>query len=310
MAEFVYLNGEFVPEERATVSVKTHALQYGTGCFEGIRGYWNGSQQQLFLFRLQEHYERMALSASILCIDLPHDPDEMVRLTVELLRRNNLNEDVYVRPFAYKADPRISVQLRGIKDGFCIYSVPFGNYIDVDRGIRCCISSWRRIEDNTIPARAKVTGGYINSALAKQEALDNGYDEAILLDSSGHISEGSGENLFMVVGGKLVTPPVSDNILVGITRHTIMTIAQEELGIETIERPIDRTELYVADEILLCGTGAQIAPVAHVDHRLIGRGSYRGDIGPVTAQLQQLYFSVVRGEHSKYRHWCTPVYEK
>ena len=301
----VFMNGKFVPANEAHVGVMSHALSYGTGCFEGIRGYWNDQTKEVYLFRLREHYERLHRSCRIVNIALPYSVDELIAITVDLVRRNNLHENCYVRPFAYKADEIIGVRLNQLEDAFLIYTVPMGDYVATD-GLRCGVSSWRRVDDNMIPARAKISGTYVNSAFAKSEALMNGFDEAIMLTSEGHVSEGSAENLFMLVGGELVTPPASENILLGITRETVMQLARRELDRITRERQIDRTELYIADEIFLTGTGAQLAPVVEVDHRPVGTGK----VGPLTHALQQTYHEVVRGMRPEYGEWLTPVYGK
>lgn len=298
------MNGEFIPVERGVVSVRTHAFAYGTGCFEGIRGYWNEDDEQVYLFRLREHYRRLLNSCKILQISLPYTVEQLIEISIELVRRNGQRQDVYLRPMAYKSDQIIGVRLHGLTDQLIITAEPLGNYIDVS-GLRCGVSSWRRIDDNAIPARAKITGAYVNSGFAKSEAMQNGFDEAIMLTHDGHVSEGSAENIFLVVDGELVTPAPTENILLGITRDTMMELATRELGRITRERQIDRTELYTADEIFLCGTGAQIAPVVSVDHRPIGDGK----VGPISSELQRLYFDVVRGRKPEYKtQWCTPVY--
>jgi branched-chain amino acid aminotransferase len=303
MAKFAFFDGKVVPLEDAKVSIQTHALQYGTGCFEGVRAYWNPDEKQLFIFRLKEHFERLHESAHILHIHIPYTVEQMVEITVDLLKREEYHEDVYIRPFAYKNGTAIGVNMIGVPDGFAIYSSPFGRYMEKEEGARVMVSSWRRNNDNSIPARAKVTGGYINSALIKTEATMNGYDEAIVLNEDGHVSEGSAENLFIIRRGKLVTPPVTENILEGITRATIMQIAREVLGWEVSERCIDRSELYICEEAFFCGTGVQIAAIASVDQRMIGIGS----IGPKVSQIRDLYFRIVRGYETRYRAWCTPV---
>ncbi|MCX6028663.1 MAG: branched-chain amino acid transaminase [Chloroflexi bacterium] len=301
-----YFEGKFVPIEQAKISVMTHGFNYGTGVFEGIRAYWNADHEQLYVLRLREHYERLLQSAKILMMQLKLTADEMSSLTVELLRREGYREDVYVRPLAYKANEIIGVRLHNLRDEFAIWTQPMGRYMDKEEGAKVCVSSWRRNDDNSIPPRGKVTGSYVNSALVKTEAQLNGFDEAIVLNADGHVSEGSAENIFMLRGGKLVTPGATANILEGITRQGVIALAKDELGIETAERQIDRSELYLADEVFFCGTGVQIASIISVDHRPIGSGV----LGPVTAQLRDLYFKAVRGELPKYRHWCTPVYEK
>ena len=304
MPKHAFFKGQIVPIEEANVSIMTHGFNYGTGCFEGIRAYWNGDEGQLYVFRLKEHYERMHRSARILRIDLPFSANELSESTLELLRREGYREDAYIRPLAYKASEIIGVRLHDLEDGFAIFAVPFGRYIENEEGAHVCISSWRRVDDNATPARAKITGAYINSALSKTDAVLSGYDEALVLSQSGHISEGSAENVFMVRDGVLITPPVTSNILEGITRETIITLAREEMGIQTVERPIDRSEAYVCDEAFFTGTGVQVAAITQIEHRPIGSGT----IGPVVARLRELYFDVVRGKNPKYRHWCTPVY--
>jgi branched-chain amino acid aminotransferase len=299
-----YFEGNVIPLADAKIGILTHAMSYGTGCFEGIRAYWNEDHQQLYMFRAREHYDRLHSSSKVLLITLKHSPQELTDMTGELLRRSGIYTDAYIRPMAYKADEVIGVRLHNLRDELYITVQPFGNYIDIDRALNVGVSSWKRIDDNMIPARAKVTGAYVNSAFAKSEALLNGFDEAIMLDSNGHVSEGSAENLFMFRDGAAHTPPVTDNILEGITRLTIMTLLKEELHIPVVERTIDRTELYACDELLLCGTGAQIAPVGSVDHRPIGKGG----VGEVGRALQNLYFDVVKGNVPKYREWCTPVH--
>ena len=299
----VFLNGEIIPADQARVGVMTHAISYGTGCFEGIRGYYNPDKDEVYVFRAREHYERLHRSCRILKVNLPYTVDELVEITSELIRRNGFHENCYIRPFAYKADEIIGVKLNDLVDHFVIYTVPMGDYVSTT-GLRCGVSSWRRVDDNAIPARAKISGAYVNSAFAKTEALTNGYDEAIMLTGEGHVSEGSAENIFLMVNNELVTPPPTENILVGITRDSVIQVARRELDRITRERVIDRTELYVADEIFLTGTGAQIAPVIEVDHRPIGTGK----IGPVASEIQRVYAEVVRGMRPEYMDWLTPVY--
>ncbi len=303
-AKELFMNGEFIPAEQGVISVRTHGFSYGTGCFEGIRGYWNEKDQQVYLFRLREHYKRFLNSCKILQISLPYTIDQLIDLSVELVQRNGQKQNVYLRPVAYKGDQTIGVRLHGLQDHFIITAEPMGEYIDTT-GLHCGVSSWRRVDDNAIPARAKLTGAYVNSAFAKTEAMQNGFDEAIMLTHDGHVSEGSAENIFLVMNGELVTPAATENILLGITRETIIELARRELGRITRERQVDRTELYIADEIFLCGTGAQIASVVRVDHRPVGDGKP----GPIASAIQQLYFDIVRGNIPEYREqWCTPVY--
>jgi branched-chain amino acid aminotransferase len=299
-----YFEGQFVPLEQARVSIMTHAFNYGTGVFEGIRAYWNAEQEQLYVFRLHEHSERLLRSAKTLRMELGLGVDQLDALVLELLRREGYREDAYIRPLAYKADQIIGVRLHNLQDRLAIFATPFGKYIEKQDGASVCVSSWRRNDDNAIPARAKVTGAYVNSAFIKSEAQLNGFDEAIVLNQDGHVSEGSAANLFIVRGKGLITPPTTANILEGITRETVIALAKAELGIETVERQIDRSELYVADEVFFCGTGVEVTAIGSVDHYQVGRGG----VGPVTRQLRDLYFRVARGEVEKYRHWCAPVY--
>jgi len=300
---YSYFKGQFVPDEEAKISIQNNTFQYGTGVFEGIRAYWNSQSRQLYVFRLREHFVRMLSNCRVLKLTIGKDEKELSEITVELLRKNRPETDTYIRPIAYIDHLGLGPKFVGYPTGFAMYTIPLGDYID-SAGIRVAFSSWRRIGDNTIPARCKVTGGYVNSALAKTEALEHGYDEAIFLTQDGSISEGSAENIFLIRGGKLITPSPSEDVLEGITRDTVIELAREDLGIETIERSIGRTELYVADEAFLCGTGAQVSPIIEIDKRPLGSGT----IGPITSKIQSLYFDVVKGNQKKYLHWLTPVY--
>ena len=304
MPPYAFFHKQFMPLSEAKIGVLTHALHYGTACFEGIRGNWNKEREQLFLFRMKDHYERMLSGCRIMKIDLPYSADELCRLTVELVQNSAYREDVYIRPLAYKSSEAIGVRLHDLEDDFLIVITTLPAYLDAEKGVRCCISSWRRIDDTMIPARGKITGIYANNALAKTEANERGFDEAILLTHDGHVSEGSGENIFLVIGGKLVTPPSSDNILMGITRDTVIQLARRELGIETVERQIDRSELYVAEEAFFTGTAAHVSPIVEVDNRMVGDG----EIGKITKELQGFYFQIIQGKNSKYLDWCTPAY--
>lgn len=301
---WVFFDGDFKRYHDVRIGAMTHALHYGTGCFEGIRAYWNPQHEQLYLLQGVAHYERLRNSAKVLRMELPYTTEELVTITLELLRRNEYRTDTYVRPLLFKSVEQIGVLLHGLPESFLIYTAPFGKYVETESGIRCMVSSWRRVPDSALPARAKVTGAYVNSALAKSEAIENGYDEAIVLTQDGHVSEGSAENLFMFKDGSWVTPPVSDDILEGITRRLVIGLVRDELGLPVIERSIDRTELYTCDELFLCGTGAQISPVVEVDRRKVGNGR----VGELTQELQQVYFGAVRGENPKYREWSVPVY--
>ncbi len=302
--KYAFFKGQIVPIERAKVSIMTHALHYGTGCFEGIRAYWNDEDEELYILKAREHYQRLHRSCHIINISLPYDVDTLCDITLELLRKEGFREDTYIRPLAYKSTEGIGVRIHDLEDEFAIFATPFGRYIEKEEGAKVGVSSWRRISDNAIPARAKITGAYINSAFIKSEAMMNGYDEAIVLTQDGHVSEGSAENLFIVREGKLITSPVTEDILEGITRAGLMELAQNELGIEVVERHIDRSELYVAEEAFFCGTGVQIVAITSIDHRTVGTG----EVGPIVRRLRDLYFQIVRGKNEKYAPWLTPVY--
>jgi branched-chain amino acid aminotransferase len=302
-SSYAYLRQRIVPLEEATVPVMTHAFLYGTAVFEGVRGNWSDDQGATLLFRPKEHFERLKKSAHIMHIGLPQSADELVDITSQVVATCGFREDVYIRPIAYKSGEVIGPRLDGVDDDFMVFVIPFGNYLEVDAGIRCQTSTWRRVPDTSIPARAKVNGLYVNSALAKTEAVENGYDEAIMLNDDGHVSEGSGENLAMVRHGRLIMPERSDNVLEGITLDSVCTLARDELGLEVIERTIDRSELYVADEVFLTGTAAHISPVVELDRRAVGDGH----VGPTTARLQKLFFDAIRGRNAKYASWVHAV---
>ncbi len=303
MPQFAYYQKKFMPLSEARLNLMTNFMHYGTGVFEGIRGNWNEERKQIYLFRLKEHYERLFAGCRMLKIDLPYTTDELCKITVELVKQSDLKENIYIRPVAYKSSETMGVRLHNLESDFFAFVMPWGRYLDTDK-CRVGVSSWRRPGGNFASPQSKICGGYVNSAFAKTEAHDNGYDEAILLNEYGRVSEGSGENIFLVINGKLVTPSIYENILVGITRNTIIELAKDELGIETEERPIERTELYTAQEAFFTGTAAHVAPIAEIDHRLVGDG----EIGPISKKLQALYYDVIEGRNPKYMQWCTPVY--
>ncbi|HEU5380561.1 MAG TPA: branched-chain amino acid transaminase [Ktedonobacteraceae bacterium] len=300
---FVYFEGRIVPMGEAKVSIATHALHYGTACFEGIRGYWNEAHEKLYILKLRAHYERMANSWNTLMMRPRESIDDLCELTIELVRKHGHRSDVYIRPLAYKASRTIKLTLSSLEDALAIYLFPMGNYVDISAGLSVCTSSWRRANSNAMPVRAKVTGAYINSCLAVDDATAAGFDEAIMLTDDGTVSEGSSCNLFIVRNGKLATPALSEDILEGITRNVLISMIGQELGLEVEQRRIDRTELYASDEIFLCGTGVQVSPVTSVDRRPVGTGKP----GPLTLQLQQTYLAACRGENPRYSDWVTPV---
>ena len=298
-----YFQGKIVPYSEARVGVATHALNYGTAVFGGMRGYWNEEKERLFVFRPLDHYRRFLNSCRIMCMEFGQTPESLTDLTLELLRRDAYRQDIYIRPLAYKSEEGIGVRLHDLKEDLTIFAMPFGQYIKNDTNAHVTISSWRRIDDNMIPARGKISGAYASSALIKTDAARAGFDEALVLTQEGHLTEGSAMNIFMVRDGILVTPPITDNILEGITRRSVMELARNELGLTVVERPIDRTEVYICEELFLTGTAAQVTVVTKVDYRPIGKGL----MGPIAGKLRELFLEVVRGKNPKYAHWNTVV---
>ena len=297
-----YFEGQFVPMSEAKVSIMTHAFMYGTATFEGIRAYWNEDQQQLFGLKMREHVERIRQSCRILLMDDIPSVDELIGLIVETVRRNGFREDVYIRPSFYKSTAAIGVRLHDLENQLYIIAIPFGNYIDTESGVRVMTSTWRRNSDDALPARGKIVGGYVNMAFQKTEAELNGFDEAVVLTADGHVNEASAANIFVVRDGVALTPPVSDDLLEGVTRRALMELLGNE-GIPVEVRSIDRSELYVADEAFLCGTGVQVSPIVEVDHRPVGSG----EIGPIGRLVRDRYFDAVRGRLPDYAHWLTPI---
>jgi branched-chain amino acid aminotransferase len=297
-----YFEGEFVALRDAKVSIMTHAFMYGTATFEGIRAYWNAEQGKLYGLKIREHVERIRQSCRILLMENVPSVDELTGLIVETIRRNAFREDAYIRPSFYKSTKAIGVRLHHLENELYIIAIPFGNYVDTETGIRVMTSSWRRNADEALPARGKIVGGYVNMAFQKSEAELNGYDEAVVLTADGHVNEASAANLFVVRDGVALTPPVNDDLLEGVTRLAMMELLKNE-KIPVLERSIDRSELYVADEMFLCGTGVQISPVVEIDHRPVGSGG----IGPITSLVKDRYFDAVRGRLPEYGHWLTEI---
>lgn len=306
LPKYAFFRGSIVPYSEAKVGVLTHALNYGTAAFAGVRGYWNSEEEQLFVFRPRDHFQRFLDSAKLLSATVDYTPESLTEIVIELLRREDYREDCYIRPLLYKADEIIGVKLHDLTDELTVVAIPFSRYVSRDEDAHVTVSSWRRVDDNAIPARGKISGAYVNSAFIKTDAIMAGFDEALVLTREGHISEGSAMNVFMIRGGKLHTPPVTENILEGITRRTVFLIASEILGLEVVERPIDRTEVYLCDELFLTGTAAQITAVTKVDHRKIGSGS----MGPITMEIRSIYDDLVRGKLAAYRNMVEPVYVK
>lgn len=303
MSTVAYFKDKYVPEQEANINIKTHAFLYGTSVFEGIRGYWNPDTETTYLFRAKEHFERMLQSIRLIFMETSMSVDDLVEICCQLVIRNDFRKDVYLQPRFYKSGLIVPPQLDNVETDFCCFALPFGNYVDIDKGLKICVSSWRRVSDNAIPPRGKIGGAYVNTGLVMAEAHLNGFDDGILLTEEGHVSEGSGMNIFIVKNNILITSRTTDNILEGITRASIIEIAEKELGLKTETRLINRTELYLADEAFFTGTAAQVAPIASIDQRLVGNGK----VGPITHQLQTLYMDIARGLYPEYQNWITAV---
>jgi branched-chain amino acid aminotransferase len=303
LPRYAYFMGKIVPFEDAKISVATHAFNYGTAVFGGLRGYWNEEQKKMYVFRPLDHFRRLLNSAKMMCMETEHTPESLTEITLELLKADGWQRDIYIRPLIYKSDLGIGVRLHDLTDSVTIFTLPSTQYIKNDTSAHATVSSWRRVDDNVIPARGKVSGAYANSALIKTEAARAGFDEALVLTQEGHVSEGSAMNVFMVRDGVVITPPVTDNILEGITRRSIIELAQQELGLTVVERSIDRTELFIADELFMTGTAAQMVAVTRVDFRSVGSGA----MGPVTAELRTRYEDILRGRNPKYARWVVSV---
>ena len=304
VAKWAYQDGQIVPYRSASFGILTHALNYGTGLFAGLRGYWNAAESQLFVFRPEDHFRRFCESARLLRMELGVTPADLTRGLIELVRAEDYHENIYIRPVAFYGDQSIGVRLHNLTPVVGMAAVPFGSYLGKEDGIHVAVSSWTRVSDNVIPARGKLAGSYVNSALAKTDAVLAGFDEALLLNQQGHVCEGSVENVFVVRGGVVATPPVTDDVLEGFTRATVIQLLREDLGQTVVERSIDRTELYLAEEVFLTGTGAEISPVTRIDHRVIGEGR----IGPIASAVRERYMETTHGRVAKHRHWCRPVY--
>lgn len=298
--KYIWFNGRIVECEEARVHVLTHALHYGTGVFEGIRGYWDGSN--LHVFRLRDHMVRLVNSAKLVGFNIGYTVEQLVDATIEVIRANGFREDVYIRPIAFVGEGGISLDITGMPVEIAIAAFPFGKYLKAE-GVRVKVVSWRRVPSFSMPVMAKASGIYLNSVIALREARLEGYDEAILLDWRGYVAEGSGENVFIVRRGVIATPPTTASIIEGITRDTVIRIARDE-GYMVEERDITREELLTAEEVFFTGTAAEITPVLEVDGRPVGEGKP----GPITMKLKERYQRIVMGLEERYKHWLTPVY--
>ena len=299
--KFVWFDGKIVKDEDAKVPLMTHAIHYGTSVFEGLRGYWNS--KNLNIFRLDDHIKRFRNSGKVYSISLRFTDKEIANAIIDLCKKNNVKESCYIRPFYFVG--RHGINLHVTEDTpthTAIVMFPFGELFNKN-GIKAGISSWRRINDMSTPPLAKMGGNYLNSILATQESKRNGYDEAILLDHLGNISEAPGENIFIIRNGKLLTPPPSPSALEGITKDSVIEIVRD-LGYQTIEREIPRTEIYFADEVFLTGTAAEITPVISIDGKKVGDGK----VGKITGKIRTIYTDITMGKNKKYSKWITSVY--
>lgn len=303
LSKHAFFEGKIVPLSDARINIATHGFLYGTAVFSGMRAYWNEEKKGLFIFRPFDHYRRLLNSARMMSMDIPYDEESLIQLTLDVLRTDDWKQDVYLRPTIYKADMGIGVRLHDLKDEFCMFVMAYEKYVKNDTDAHLTFSSWRRIDDNAIPARGKVAGAYVNSALIKTDANRAGFDEAIVLDQNGHVSEGSAMNIFMVRDGVLITPPITDNILEGITRRSIIDMARSELGLEVTERSIDRTEVFIAEEMFMTGTAAQVVAVTKIDHHPVGTGM----MGPITTKLRAMFDDIVHAKNPKYKEWNLEV---
>ncbi|MFN8400479.1 MAG: branched-chain amino acid transaminase [Anaerolineales bacterium] len=303
LTKHAFFEGKIVPLGEAKINIATHGFLYGTAVFSGMRAYWNEEKKGLYLFRPYDHFRRLLDSARMMAMEVPYDEEGLIQLTIDLLKTDNYQQDVYLRPTIYKADMGIGVRLHNLRDELSIFTAAYEPYVKNDTNSHVTVSSWRRVDDNAIPARSKVAGAYVNSALAKTDANRAGFDEALVLTSEGHVSEGSAMNVFMIRNGTLYTPPLTDNILEGITRRSVIEVAQKELGLEVVERSIDRTEILIADEVFLTGSAAQVVAVTKIDYRPIGGGV----MGPITSKLKDIYEDIVRARNTKYANWNVAV---
>jgi len=301
--KWAFLDGKIIPIDEAKLDIRACLLHYGTGIFEGIRAYWNEEQKGMYIFRAKEHYERQISNAKIIAMDVQYTPEELIKVTVELLKRENFSENTYIRPLAYYNSPNLMDKLDCSKYGFLIFTFPMADLRDLNMGIDVCVSSWTRLNDNMIAPRGKIVGAYVNIALIIHEARLNGYDDALVLTKDGHIAEGAGQNLIIVRKNKIISPPVTDDILEGITLDSMTTLFEDELGMSIERRSIDRTEIYQCEEIFYCGTGMQVTPIISVDRRKIGDGKP----GKYTRKIQRIFFDIVYGRNDKYMNWLTEV---
>ena len=298
--EYIWMNGEFIKWNKAKVPILTHALHYGTAVFEGIRAY--PSENNLLIFRLKDHLERLIESAKVLPLEHSQSVTKLENVIIELLKINKLKESSYIRPLIFVGYGGIGLNFTGFPIDTAIIAFPFGKYFE-NPEIKVCISNWKRISDESMPPQAKASGNYLNSVMAKLDALKAGFDDAIMLDKNSTVSEGTGENIFVVKNGQISTPPTSSSILVGITRDSVIQISKD-LGTEVNEREISRIELYQADEVFFTGTAAEVTSIIEIDNRKIGTGR----IGELTTKIREKYSGAVYGKEEMYKHWTTEVY--
>lgn len=301
-----YMHNKFIDVRKAVVPIQAKVIQYGLGVFTGIRGHWNKEKKNLYLFRLEDHFERLTEAAKIVGMKFPYTFAQFKKIIFDLIKKNKAKEDVYLRPTLYAASTKLTPRFDNDDDDLAVYMISLKEYFDSAEGLKVCVSSWRRFDDDSLSTKAKITGSYANSALAKTEAIRNGFHEPIFLNRDGKVCEASGANLFGVKGKTVYTPPLSANNLNGITRRSVIEILSSELGLTVREEEFDRSTLYCFDELFFTGTAAKVSWIASVDHRIIGNGK----IGKVVSQLQEIFGKIAAYEFDieKYKKWCTPVY--
>jgi len=304
--KYIWMDGRLVPREEAMLHVETECVMRGANVFEGLRAYWNDSRTDLFIFRIHDHMDRLFdTSMKLMRMTLPYTKEDLIGATRELVKANKLREDIHMRPTVYFGmGKNFGFRPEDIFTGAFITAQPLAVRSTLQKGLKCCVSSWVRISDRSVPPRIKSGANYQNNRLALYEAFLNSYDNTIILTERGKVSEGHGSNIFIIREGVAITPPLTQDILEGITRKTLLELFPKEMGVTVVEREIDRTELYVADEVFLCGSNMEITPVVSIDHYPVGNGQR----GPLTQKIQEIYFSVARGKDERYESWLTPVY--
>ncbi len=301
---YAYIRKKFCKNEEAVIPIQSKVVQYGLGVFTGIRGHWNAKHKNVYLFRLEDHFDRLTDAAKITGLTFDYTYPQFKKVILDLIKKNNISEDLYVRPTLYAASTALTPRFDNPDDDLAIYIISLKDYFDTENGLNVCVSTWRRFDDDMFSTKAKITGAYANSALSKTEAVQNGYDEGIFLNRDGKVCEASGANIFAVKDGIFYTPPLSANNLNGITRRSLIELIRKELKLTLSEEEFDRSTLYTFDELFFSGTAAKVAWIRTVDKRVIGDGK----MGPLTKKLKTLFDEISHGNNSKYSKWLTKVY--